>query len=113
MKSEVETPQPIASIPLPSADYIQLRFDQNDKAVAELKKESGDRFDKLTDKIDTFTSQFATRDDVKELQVIADKEHKKLWEAIDRINRSARWWIATGLAIVVATAAIITAIKTR
>jgi hypothetical protein len=85
---------------MPNPDLINYRLDQSDKNLTEFRKESSSQFDQLGQKLDFMTTTFATKTDIKELQIQADKEHVALWGAIEDIKKSAKWWVGTIIAVV-------------
>lgn len=107
MSSDEIEGKPIAAIPLPSADLINFRFDQQEKTVQEFKKEAGRQFDQLNEKLDYMSTTFVTRVELTEMQTTADKEHVALWGDIKAIRTAAKWWVATGIAAVASLAGMI------
>lgn len=88
----------VAAIPLPSADLINYRFDQNDR-----------QFEKLNKKLDDMTTNFVTQAYITELKSESDAKHKDFQKQIDDIKKNAKWWVGTIVAIagiIVATVAI-------
>lgn len=84
----------VASIPLPSADLINYRFDQNDL-----------QFEKLNKKLDDMTTNFVTQAYVAKLKADADEKHQNLQKQLDDIRSSAKWWVGT----IIAAAGIVVA----
>lgn len=89
---------PLATIPLPSADLINYRFDAQDKAIKELRTEAKQNFDALNHKLDYLSETFVTRVEFSDFRTAADKDRKDIWTAIDSFRRAARWWVATLIA---------------
>ena len=86
----------VATVPLPSADLINYRFDQADR-----------QFDKLNKKLDDMTTNFVTSAYVAQLVSDGDKKHTALQQQIDDIKRNAKWWVGVILTIcTIAVAAV-------
>lgn len=61
--------QPVAAIPLPSADLITYRFDQTDK-----------RFDELNETLKDFAGTFMTKEEIMSLKAQHDKDISDIWD---------------------------------
>lgn len=93
----------IPAIPVPSADLINYRFDQNDKALKEMKDESTKRFDALNTKLDDITTTFLTKEEAHSLKEEHDKDIRAIWKKFD----DQRWYwraIVTAVLLCFATA---------
>lgn len=73
-KPTIEIP---ASVPMPSADLINFRFDQQDK-----------KFDELNAKLDALTIGFLTKEEARNLKEEHDKDISALWKKFD----DQRWY---------------------
>lgn len=97
MKQPSDTiPRVVPTVPMPSADLINFRFDQQDKSIKELKADNKQNFDALSNKLDMLTNTFITKE---EARVLKEERDAKFRE-IDKKFSSYQWyWRAAVVAI--------------
>lgn len=57
--------------------------------------------------LESMANTFATKEEMATAQVEADKEHVRLWAALNNIKKSFQWWVGTIIAAVAAAAAAV------
>lgn len=98
---------PIATIPLPSADLINFRFDALEKAQSTLRSENKQNFDILSHKLDYMVETFITRTEFNDFRSTKDQEHKEIWVSINNTKNSFKFWVTTAVAVAGVIAVVI------
>lgn len=91
----------------PSTDLINYRFDNQEKAIKELKVETKQNFDALNHKLDFMVNTFITRNEFNDVKDAKEKDHAELWLAINQIKTNMKWWATWVVTAAAAVAGVI------
>lgn len=72
----------VTAAPMPSADYIKLRFDQQDENVKNVTQGLKD----VNDKLDKLLATFITRSEITSLKASNDKRYEKLANTVGNLK---------------------------
>jgi hypothetical protein len=79
--------------------------------VGRLEATQREGFEIINKKLDGIVAGFVTEKEMSEAKLDGQKEHKLLWQAVEDIKKSARWWLTFIVGLIGAAAGLILAVK--